>query len=781
MSAVEASTQSAGMPKPLDLRSMSALHATLPIPASALVQFPHINPRQSAATGSARGVQNTADNDGGGQAGYIINPGPASGDGGIYVAMTAYDDAWVTTPSTGSYNTVNAPTTHGPNGNCIETVTNYYNGFGTPGTTVDQVQFYDFCANGGAGGFVGAISMDASFVRDYVRTYADSVRPMPRYISAVEYVPADRRYHAYLYNASLMHYVDFYDSPPGATTDVLGSEGWSIYETHYNGGDCTALPDASEDAVQVHTPGGWKPLGGNQAYSYVWGTCFSGALSAPYNVAAFSPNSNVAWTVSAPVAAARSAYARVVLAAAPSAYYRLGDSGLSAGDSGGSNLTGRIGANVARNSRSLLTSESFNAAVQLPGGTSIDTNFISVAASTKLQPPGTVSVETWVQESRPAVSTSDLVAYGSRTSGLSYTLQVLANNTLAAFVTTSSGYGFVASTTAMSVARPYLVDLTYTGKELAIYVDGALEGSSATTGSLSYARPSATNGLTIGSANDSTRPVFAGVLDEVAVFSQALTAAQIASHWTAGTGVAVASKVPEYATVVGADAPLAFYRLDDTSRVAADASANASAASYGTAVVGGVSGLLSTAPTDTAAKFSGGQSSVNAAVTTARNTKLEPQRAVSVEAWVDVGNSSAGTLDLVSYGPEKLGQPYTLQLLADGKVALFITTRGGAGYGFVQSATSLRLNTPHLVDATYDGSTMRIFVDGVLDASAAVTGALSYAKESAAYGLSIGTAFDTDRPAFRGVLDEVAIYATALTAGRVAAHWSAGSGHAAGP
>jgi hypothetical protein len=769
----------AKLPQPFDGTSMQAVRGVLPIPASALVPIAHINPTRYAGDTAARDSENTADADGGGQSGFVINPGLPSGDGGIYVAMTAYDDAWVTTPTDGYYNTVNAPTTHGPNGNCIETVTNYYNGFGTPGTTVDQVQFYDFCANNGQGAFAGAIPMDANFIRDYVRVYADSARPLPRYISVVEYSAADKRYHDYLYNASLQQYVDFYDSPAGATTSANGSEGWSIYETHYHGGDCTALPDASEESIQVHTSTGWRILTGSQVFSYMWGSCFSAPFTAPYNAPTFSTSPSVAWTVLSPVAPALSAYARTIVAAAPLAYYRLGDTGSAAVDSSGSNFTGTYGANVKRGVPSLLASEASNTAASFPGGSAVAASVVNVSASTKLQPATAVSVEAWVQESVPSTGTSDLVAYGSMATGIAYTLQVLSNNTVCAFVSTAHGYGLVTGKTALSVGHPYLLSLTYDGTTLSLYVDGSLDGSSPTSGAISYATPGATNGLSIGAAGNSTRPVFAGTIDEVAVFGSALTATTIAAHWTAGSGIAPVPSTPQYTTIVSADAPLAFYPLDDQTTTAVDFGPNKINAAYGAGIGRDVLGLVSSEPTDTAASFPGGTSGYGTSITTARNAKLEPPKTISLETWIQTSAYNASTIDLISYGPEMLGQPYTLQLSSNGTIGMFATTVGG--YALVKGVTPLTLNAPHLIDGTYDGSTMRLYVDGVLDATAAASGALNYSKVSSTYGLSLGTAYDTYRPAFKGTLQNVAVFGTALSAARIADHWTAGSGHVVGP
>jgi hypothetical protein len=773
---------SATLPRPFDERFMQATRAALPIGPAQLARLPHFNPRVTAATSEARSPQNTGDADNGGQSGYIIAPGTAGGDGGIYVAMTAYNDVWVTTPTDGSYNTIYAPTTHGPNGNCIETVTNYYNGFGTPGTTVDQIEFYDFCANSGQGGFVGALPMDANFVRDYVRTYADAADPMPRYVSAVIHLASDNRWHAYLYNASLMKYVDYYASAAGQSTTELGAEGWSIFETHYNGGACSTLPDTSESSLQIHTSSGWQLLGGAAVSSYVWGTCFSAPLSVPYYLPAFSTSPSDAWTVTSHVSPALSEYASVIRADAPLAYYRLGDTGTSAFDSSNNTtaLNGSYGANVKRGAHSLLAAESSNTAAQFSGGPSAAVNIVAVPPAQRLQPAKAVTLETWIAIGQPnAGGTTDLVSYGPETAGQAYTLQLLADDTLAAYIVTSGDYGFVSGKTVLAKNKAYLIDATYNGLTLSLYVDGALDASTPVSGALNYSHVGSTNGLSIGSAFSSAREAFSGTLDEVSIFGSGLTASRIAAHWTAGSGVAAQPAVSQYASDVNADAPLAFYRLSDASPVATDATANHLNATYGSTILRNVAGLLSTDPTNNGALFPGGASQPSSAVMRTRDAKLEPPLAVTIEAWIDVPAKPRGTIDLVSYGPELLGQPYTLQLLADGTVAMFVTTT--QGYGFVAATTPVALNTPHLIDAMYNGSALEIFVDGSLQARSPATGALNYSRVTTPFGLSIGTAFDTNRLAFNGELDDVAIYGEALARQRVSAHWVAGSGHPFGP
>lgn len=72
----------------------------------------------------------------------------------------------------------------------------------------------------------------------------------------------------------------------------------------------------------------------------------------------------------------------------------------------------------------------------------------------------------------------------------------------------------------------------------------------------------------------------------------------------------------------------------------------------------------------------------------------------------------------------------------------------------------------HFVDATWDGSTAALYIDGVLDAQLAVSGTLA----SSAGGLTIG-AHPTNGNYFAGQLAVVVVFEHALTAAQVADRW----------
>jgi len=710
--------------------------------------------------------------DTGGQSGITIPGG--NGYTGIYANNTAYQPAQISlqpgNDPNNPFNTLYAPTTKGSDGSCLENGTDYWRYMGNSVAAAFRV--YTFC---NTPGFVVSKSINSTFTKAYVRYFGNGASP--QYTTEIALL-SDGLWHALIFNYTTNAYEDLY-STSGSNNYNLGG-GWSIFETHYATGPCSSPPPIVSLNIEVQSATGlWAPISpANSDSTYNFGTCFDPTQGAPYSSKVVGGNGSL-WDVTS-VTAPLTPYEATIRASAPVAYYRLDDSGPSAVDSSGFGLTGTYGTGVAHPSTGLLATETTDAAALFAGGTNVSASLVTVPTSSLLQPATGVSLEAWVQQSLPNPGqTNDLVAYGSSLTGLSYTLQVLGNGTIGGFVTTASGYGLVLGKTVIRPGRVYLVDMVYTGSTIAVYIDGRLDASAPATGTIAYFSSVVPNGLALGAAFGTNRPVFSGTLDEVAVYPAALSAAAIGAHWTEGSGNAVAPATPAYVGTVRSDSPVAFYRLSDAKGLAVDLAPEPVNATYGADVARDVAGILPADVTNNAAGFPGGASRPATSITTKREAKFEMAQTVTVETWVDVTKSSSGTIDLVSYGPEGLGQPYTLQLLPNGTICFFTTTT--SGYGLVAGGTALTLNVPHLLDATYDGTTMQVYVDGRLDGSAAATGALKYAAEKPQWGLSIGTAYDTYRQTFSGVLSDVAIYGSALTPARIAAHWSAGSGNPGGP
>lgn len=217
-----------------------------------------------------------------------------------------------------------------------------------------------------------------------------------------------------------------------------------------------------------------------------------------------------------------------------------------------------------------------------------------------------------------------------------------------------------------------------------------------------------------------------------------------------------------YAETVLADGPLSYWRLDD--KLAQPASDLGSANRKGVyqAAVPGATGLLFGDP-NTAATFDGTNSGVNVgdAYAFSGNTPF------TVEAWI-----RPTTIDTTFRGimGRKDG------LLQKGW-SFWVSTNGGLGFGRYDDtlineamANVAPVNVTTHVAGTFDGTSLRLYANGVLAATTAVT--FPTPTNTARFG--IGGKGEGQAGFFIGVIDEVAVYGKALDATRIKAHYDRG-------
>jgi hypothetical protein len=218
--------------------------------------------------------------------------------------------------------------------------------------------------------------------------------------------------------------------------------------------------------------------------------------------------------------------------------------------------------------------------------------------------------------------------------------------------------------------------------------------------------------------------------------------------------------VSSYQQVVAGDNPVGFWRLDETSgTTAANVVAGGSPGTY-QGVTLGVAGLLASA-TDKAASFSGTNSRVQIASTPA----LSPSASVSVEAWIKPAAlpATGAFASIVSKA-----ESYSLQF--NGPKLEFTIIQGSTRRRLQAATGAIAVGGTYHVVGTYDGTTQRLYINGTLVASAALTGAINVNTTALYVGSwNGGTEF------FRGTIDEPAVYAGALTAAQVANHRTAGT------
>ncbi len=294
-------------------------------------------------------------------------------------------------------------------------------------------------------------------------------------------------------------------------------------------------------------------------------------------------------------------------------------------------------------------------------------------------------------------------------------------------------------------------------------------------------------------------------------WSLSLLAAAFALSSTALASAARTAE-PAYHRIILADHPIAYYPLEETSgTVAHDLSGHHFDGRIGARVGRVKPGLTAGAPSSL--EFDGAdRSSARDVVRVRGNRMFERARSVSIEAWIypyDVGihGSNSGDVTIAAYGdddaPDKQHCRYALELDAHSHVLHFpavidgrVTDRvrvtgfrsllawirqpfGGDAtqahmlYGAPGSAVNPpATGTRYHVVGTYDGETMRFYVDGELNNELRVRG--SIAGYAARNGMGIGGEYVDLNPVFHGRIGEVAVYPTTLTPAQIKRHYEAG-------
>ncbi len=483
-------------------------------------------------------------------------------------------------------------------------------------------------------------------------------------------------------------------------------------------------------------------------------------------------------------------YAIAVLNDSPTVYYRLDDTGTIAVDSSGGGHNATVGSAVTESASGLLTS-SQDTAMTFPG-TKASTGVVSTASIAALQPTTAVSLEAWMRFSATPALYTTAVAYGNDNNYAPYDLYFAASGKLAAQFFLNSGAVVATSPTALKVSTTYHVVSTYDGTTAKLYVNGTLVASAAKTGTLAGYD---SHGVGIGDDAAISNPAFKGTLDDVAIYAgNALTATQVANHYNAGIGngpppTPTPSPTPQptptsspnptfgsgYWTAVLNDRPTVYYHLNDTGKTASDASGNGLNATIGGAVTISAQGLLPTS-TDAAMSFPGTKS-LGGIVAGNANAQLQPSSTVSIEAWLRFSTTPSLYTVPVAYGNDNNYAPYDLYFVSGGKIIaqFYLTT----GVLLVASPTAMQPNTTYYVVSTFDGTNGRLYVNGILVASATKSGTLSGYDS---HGVGIGDDTSLSDPAFAGTIDEVAIYSgKALTQAQVQTHYNAGVGNGPPP
>jgi hypothetical protein len=231
------------------------------------------------------------------------------------------------------------------------------------------------------------------------------------------------------------------------------------------------------------------------------------------------------------------------------------------------------------------------------------------------------------------------------------------------------------------------------------------------------------------------------------------------SPWSASVSATTTGASSSYATVVAADGPVSWWRLDESSGTVAADQRSVNPGTYLAGTKLATASLLATT-TDTAVGFDGAKG----AVKVPQATSLNLTSPMTLEAWIKPASLPAsGSFTSILTKAES----YSLQF--NGPKLEFTVIQSGTRHRLQAPSGAIVAGSIYYVAGTYNGTTQRLYINGALVASAALSGAASTTSNP----LYIGS-WDGTSEFFGGVIDEPAIYGKALTAEAVAHHYTAG-------
>jgi hypothetical protein len=171
----------------------------------------------------------------------------------------------------------------------------------------------------------------------------------------------------------------------------------------------------------------------------------------------------------------------------------------------------------------------------------------------------------------------------------------------------------------------------------------------------------------------------------------------------------------------------------------------------------------------TAVKFDGKNDYIQTAHTAALNITGNQ---ISLSAWISPASISSTRVIVgkPASATQHISPNYSYALLMVSGVPRFHVRLGNTTYT-LNAATTLTTNTWKHIAGTYDGTTMRLYIDGVLSASKTATGNVTPFTTPLRIGANGGLA-----QLWSGSIDDIRVYNRALTAAEIQTDMSASAG-----
>jgi hypothetical protein len=395
-------------------------------------------------------------------------------------------------------------------------------------------------------------------------------------------------------------------------------------------------------------------------------------------------------------------------------------------------------------------------AYSMPSST---TTAIDLGSGSSLSITSNLTVSIWWQSEAATASQPNNARLVSKYDGTNINYMMAFNGTTGQMRflidTTVTRYTATTSTVTTTAGTWYHFVGTWNGSTLSLYINGVLVNSVATSGT------PLTNAVdaTIGTSTSAYNAI--GNYGETRIYARAISATEVSQlyRYSGPSRSQVTVSNVSYSQLALSYNPVGLWMLNNTTADSSPYGNNASISSAVTATtnqVGTANGAYS---------FNGTSSYLT--ITNASILQATPNNQWSMCAWI-YPTSVAGITQSI-FRKDSSGGGYFIRLIGTSFQSLFSE---GSESSFVElSGGTAVANTWQFVVATYDGTTVRHYINGALVFSNTVNITLSFNSNNILIGQYGGSG-----EYFGGSIDGVGAFNTALSAGQVGNLYNAGLG-----
>ena len=370
-------------------------------------------------------------------------------------------------------------------------------------------------------------------------------------------------------------------------------------------------------------------------------------------------------------------------------------------------------------------------------------DYVNCGNSSSLDITDEITVEAWVKPDM--AKNADIVSrysYSGPTNNGGYILR-LWNDGKFYFVTLNDSQGGISANANMKKWNHVVATYDADGgtNNMKLYVNGLLANQTTRANAIK----SITQNLKIGAFSY----YYDGMVDSVKIYNRALSEAEVRYHYNHG-------------------GPVAHWDMDEGSGAKInDKSGN------------GNDGTLVNGPTWTQGKYGSALSfdGVDDYVDAGNQQNLQITGPITITAWVKTSNVTSYNGIVTKYYAENGKRGFALEFNPfnpTGGGLRFIISRDGTSTSIV-STNEVSINEWEHIAATYDGSTMKLYVDGILKSNANYDAGIYNTSEKLFLGRNVGYS------SLNGLLDDIKIYDYARTEEEIRLDYNAGMAAHLGP